>query len=135
MGILPEGEYQIGDDVADILGIRKWEIEESVTAGGTVVADFPDGITKTDELRVQSYPELIGEFKRVPEYYISTKMDGTSVTMYRKGGHFGVCGRNFEYADDGKCSMWAYARQHGLPESLEELGLDDIVIQREFCRA
>ena len=80
LSILPEGNYQIGDDVTGILGIRKWEIEERVTNSGTVIGDFPEGIPKTDELRVQSYPELIDEFKAVSSYYISTKMDGTSVT-------------------------------------------------------
>lgn len=94
LSILPEGEYELGTDVTDILGIRKWEIEERVTSSGTVIGNFPFGITKTDELRVQSYPDLIEEFKDVPEYYISTKMDGTSVTMYWVDGKFGVCGRN-----------------------------------------
>ena len=87
-----------------MLGIRKWEVEERVTNSGTVVGDFPDGIPKTDELRVQSYPELIDEIKAVKGYYISTKMDGTSVTMYWKDGYFGICGRNYEYADDDKCA-------------------------------
>lgn len=133
--ILPEGSYQIGDDVTEILGIRKWEVEERVTSSGTVIGDFPAGIPKTDELRVQSYPQLIEEFKQVPEYYISTKMDGTSVTMYLKDGHFGVCGRNYEYADDGKCAMWNYAHEHKIPEKLRECSVSDIAIQGEFCGA
>ena len=94
--ILPTGEYEIGDDVTELLGIRKWEIEERVSNDGTVIAEFPSEISKTDELRVQSYPELIEEFKTVKGYYISTKMDGCSVTMYKNDDHFGVCGRNRE---------------------------------------
>ena len=121
--------------MSDLLGIKKWEVEERVTNSGTVIADFPSGIPKTDELRVQSYPELIDEFKQVKGYYISTKMDGTSVTMYWKDGHFGVCGRNFEYADDDKCAMWVYAHAHGIPEKIAESGLDNIAIQGEFCGA
>ena len=135
LSILPEDNYQIGDDVTELLGIRKWEIEERVTNSGTVIGDFPEGIPKTDELRVQSYPELIDEFKAVPAYYISTKMDGTSVTMYRKNGHFGVCGRNYEYADDEKCAMWKYAHEHGIPGRLAENDLLDLAIQGEFCGA
>lgn len=100
-----------------------------------MIGDFPDGIPKTDELRVQSYPELINEFKQVPMYYISTKMDGTSVTMYWKAGRFGVCGRNYEYADDGKCAMWAYAHEHKIAEKLKEYHVPDIAIQGEFCGA
>lgn len=135
LSILPEGDYQLGDDVTELLGIRKWEVEERVTSSGTVIGDFPGGIPKTDELRVQSYPELINEFKQVPAYYISTKMDGTSVTMYWKDGHFGVCGRNYEYADDEKCAMWKYAHEHSIPERLAELGLSDVALQGEFCGA
>ena len=32
----------IGDDVTDLLRIRKWEIEEKVTSSGTVIGDFPE---------------------------------------------------------------------------------------------
>ena len=131
--ILPEGEYEIGDDVTELLGIRKWEIEERVSNDGTVIAEFPSEISKTDELRVQSYPELIEEFKAVKGYYISTKMDGCSVTMYKTGEHFGVCGRNYEYADDDKCAMWKYAHKHSIEERLNENNLDNIAIQGEFC--
>ena len=135
LSILPEGNYQLGDDVTEVLGIRKWEVEERVTSSGTVIGDFPDGIPKTDELRVQSYPDLIKEFKQVPAYYISTKMDDTSVTMYRKGDHFGICGRNLEYADDEKCAMWKYAHEHSISERMAELGITDVAIQGEFCGA
>lgn len=135
LSILPMGEYHIGDDVTELLGIRKWEVEERVTSSGTVIGDFPYDIPKTDELRVQSFPELINEFKRVPAYYISTKMDGTSVTMYRKDDHFGVCGRNYEYADNEACAMWNYAHEHRIEEKLVEYDLHNIAIQGKFCGA
>lgn len=135
LSILPEGNYELGDDVTKLLGIRKWEIEEHVTNSGTVISEFPEGIPKTDELRVQSYPELINEFKAVKGYYISTKMDGCSVTMYQKDGHFGICGRNYEYADDDKCAMWKYAHEHEIPEKIAKANITDIAIQGEFCGA
>lgn len=135
LSILPEGNYELGDDVTSLLGIRKWEVEDRVTNSGTVIGDFPARIPKTDELRVQSYPELIDEFKAVKGYYISTKMDGTSVTMYWKDGHFGICGRNYEYADDDKCAMWKYAHENGIPERVAENNMSNIAIQGEFCGA
>lgn len=135
LSILPVGDYELGEDVTDVLGIKKWEVEERVTNSGTVIGGFPDGIPKTDELRVQSYPELIDEFKAVKGYYISTKMDGTSVTMYWKDGHFGICGRNYEYADDENCAMWKYAHENGIPERVAEKALPNIAIQGEFCGA
>ena len=75
LSILGGEKYQLGDDVTELLGIRKWEVEERVTNSGTVIGEFPSGIPKTDELRVQSYPELIEEFKKVTQYYISTKLE------------------------------------------------------------
>lgn len=38
--------------MTELLGIRKWEVEERVTNSGTVIGEFPPAIPKTDELRV-----------------------------------------------------------------------------------
>ena len=66
-------------------------------------------------------------------------MDGTSVTMYRKDDHFGVCGRNFEYADDGKCAE-KFNRCYDCAFIfsfvwIKENNLSDLAIQGEFCGA
>ena len=132
MSILPEGEYATGQDVTKLLGVREWEIPERATGSGTIVGTVPSAIPKTNEVRVQAEPGLIDEFAGVP-YYITTKLDGTSVTMYRMNGKFGVCGHNFEYADDGKCSFWKYAREHRVEERMAELGMDNVAVQGEFC--
>lgn len=132
LSILPVGDYELGQDVTELLGVRKWEEEQRATSGGTAIGGLPHGIPKTDELRVQSEPELIEELRGLP-YYITTKMDGTSVTMYLADGEFGVCGHNYEYADDGKCSFWKYAKEHGIEQRLRDVGLEDVAIQGEFC--
>ena len=134
LDILPDGNYEVGDEVTDILGVKKWAIEEFTSTAGTVIAEFPTHLfPKTDELRIQSYPELIDEFKKVDGYYITTKMDGSSVTMYNYEGHNGVCSRNNELADDGKCAMWEYAHLHYIFEHLENIGYKNIAIQGEWC--
>ena len=125
-------EWIPGDDITDILGVRKWDMPEVVTGSGKAKGEMPFGIPKTDETRVQSAPELIEAFSGVP-YYISTKMDGTSVTMYRRNGEFGVCGRNYEYVDDETCPFWRYAHRQGIREMLEQKQIDNIAIQGEFC--
>ena len=93
---------------------------------------MPSGISKTDELRVQAFPELIQEIRGLP-YYISTKMDGDSVTMYWIDKEFGVCGRNYEYADDGKCSMWDYAKAHHIEEKLQMKSRIMMRFIADFC--
>ena len=132
--VLPEGDWQIGEDVTELLGVRKWEISQRASSGGTIIGTLPAWVPKTDETRVQSEPRLIDEFAGLP-YYITTKMDGTSVTMYRVGGRFGICGHNYELADDGKCSFWKWAHEHEIEQRLVSNGLDNVVLQGEFCAA
>ena len=134
LSVLPAGEWKVGDDVSELLGVRKWEVSQRASSGGTIIGTLPAWVPKTDETRVQAEPGLIDEFQGLP-YYITTKMDGTSVTMYRMDGRFGICGHNYELADDGKCSFWRWAHEHEIEEHLVAAQLDNIVIQGEFCAA
>ena len=121
-------------DVTVILNVRKWEIPEQVSNAGIVIGDKPFGIPTTDEVRIQSIPDFLEHFKDKP-YYISTKLDGTSCTIYVKNGKVGVCGRNNEYKEDiESCAMWAFVYKFNLKEKLIALE-EDIAIQGEFCGA
>lgn len=93
---LPDDDaYIVGDDVTDILEIKKYEKPIPVQLRGTIKGKFPSFLRKTDEVRIQSAPELLEELKGKP-YYITQKMDGTSATFYNWKGVFGVCSRNLE---------------------------------------
>ena len=70
-------DAELGMDVTELLGVKKWEIEERITTGGTMIGTLPYDIPHTDETRVQAEPDLIQAFTGL-EYYISTKMDGSS---------------------------------------------------------
>ena len=137
--VLPLGQFpnitnkEVGSDVTELLGVRKWELPEQAMSDGTAIGEKPYGIPTTDETRIQSAPELLAEFDGKP-YYISTKMDGTSCTVYVKDGKVGVCGRNYEYKDDEKCSMWKWVHDRKLMDKLMKLG-QNIAIQGEFCGA
>ena len=126
-------DLEAGTDVTELLGVRKWELPEQAMSDGTAVGEKPYGIPTTDEVRIQSAPELLAEFEGKP-YYVSTKMDGTSCTIYVKDGKVGVCGRNYEYKDDDKCSMWKWVHDRDLAVRLKEFG-QDIAVQGEFCGA
>lgn len=93
-----QSEISIGEDVTGDLEIKKYN--KPVTYGnvhGVVVKTgaFPAFLRKTDEIRIQSKPELLKEVRGKP-YYITQKMDGTSSTFYRWNGEFGVCSRNMQ---------------------------------------
>jgi len=127
---------EIDADVTEILHVRKWEIEEKVTTGGTIIGDLPYTIPHTDETRVQAEPELIQEFTGL-EYYISTKMDGSSHSIGMDENGFHVTGHNFEYKDDGSSTFYNLVNERGYKERIQEFvkknDLDTLVIQGELC--
>ena len=126
----------LGMDVSSLLGVKKWEIEERATTGGTVIGGLPYDIPHTDETRVQEEPDLIQAFAGL-EYYISTKMDGSSHSIGIDEDGFHVTGHNFEYKDDGASSFYELVKARGFREKMEgfvgENGLQKITIQGELC--
>lgn len=122
---------EIGVEVTELLGVKKWDMPEVEGSDGTIKGYKPFGIPTTDELRAQSTEVLVEKLQGRP-YYISTKMDGTSCTIYHKEGKVGVCGRNSEFMDDGKSSMWKYAHNNDIPEKMIKYG-KNIALQGEFC--
>ena len=136
----------LGMDVTELLGVRKWEIEERVTGSGTIIGERPAYIPKTDETRVQSEPTLIQELKGKP-YYMTTKMDGSSHSIGliadENNPHeyiFNVCGHNYEYADDGKSSFYEFVKKNGYEKQMRDyiaqhpgMNIKTFVIQGEWC--
>lgn len=132
------GEWELGADVTEMLQVRKWEIEERATTGGTVIGTLPYCVPHTDETRVQAEPELIQEFAGL-QYYISTKMDGSSHSICVDENGFHVTGHNYEYKDDGNSDFYKLVNERGYKDKLmafaQKEGLNSITIQGEFCGA
>lgn len=130
------GNETIGTDVTEILGVRKWEIEEMATTGGTVIGTLPYDVPHTDETRIQANPELLNEFANL-EYYITTKMDGSSHSLSIDKNGFHVTGHNYEYKDDGVSSFYNLVKQNKYEEKMrnyfESHQLSSFTIQGEFC--
>lgn len=89
----------------------------------------------------QAEPDLIQAFAGL-EYYISTKMDGSSHSISIDDDGFHVCGHNYEYKDDGTSSFYEFVKARGYKEIMETtMGMctyhgEDIktlTIQGEFC--
>ena len=132
---IPE-TVELGTDVTEILKVRKWEIEEKATTGGTVMGGLPIDVPHTDETRIQAEPELINDFAGL-EYYISTKMDGSSHSVSLDEDGFHVTGHNYEYKDDGKSAFYELVKRDDIERKLrkyyEENRLHLLTIQGEFC--
>ena len=132
---IPENA-ELGKDVTDILKVKKWEIEEKVTTGGTIIGNLPIDVPHTDETRVQAEPDLINDFAGL-EYYISTKMDGSSHSVSLDEEGFHVTGHNFEYKDDGKSAFYELVKRDGIEGKMREYckakGIPLMTIQGELC--
>ena len=113
-------EFQLGEDVTQELGIVKYEPPVPACLDGTVVGGFPSVISKTEEERIQN---LASDFDSYAdkEFFVSEKLDGTSFTAF-VDQDFGVCGRNWQYAEDAKNSYWQAVAALGLREKMNKLG-------------
>ncbi|MFH1048627.1 MAG: RNA ligase (ATP) [Patescibacteria group bacterium] len=114
-------KLEIGLDISNILGIIKYEQPVSPCLSGIVKGAFPSFLPKTDEERIQNMAEVLDS------YYMTEKLDGSSVTYYKKDGVFGVCSRNLEL-QEGETTQWKIARELNLKEKLH----DNFAIQGEI---
>lgn len=123
---LPEkyNGLEVGYDLTEELGVKKYEQPIPVQLSGVVKRYFPSFLNKTDQERVQNLePEILQGFWTVTE-----KLDGTSFTCYKWNGEFGVCSRNMELIESEENLYWKIARENQLEEKLP----DGFAIQGEI---
>lgn len=132
ISILPLGEYEVGDDVTDIIGVEKYEPVVPMHLTGVVKGNFPSFLHKTDEVRLQSEPNALFEAINKGLMLVGTlKMDGTSFTAYRRDEDFGVCSRNLDLKETENNAHWRMARKLKLENILRSEG-GNICIQGEM---
>jgi RNA ligase (TIGR02306 family) len=123
------GEFNVGDDVSEVLGIVKYEPPIPADLAGKVKGSFPSFIQRTDEERIQNLTENYEEYKKF-KFFASEKVDGTSGTFYVKDGEFGVCSRNLELLRTEGNTFWKLVDAYNLEENLLNFGRN-IAIQGE----
>jgi len=160
LSILPENDWQEGDDVSSILHITKYDeyagddIEVSVSKKPKYnwfqrlwyrIFGFPQRkkggfttlVSKTDETRIQNIPEVL-QYKE--PISISEKVDGMSCTATIEGtflGHkFNLYSRNLHLEKDGS-KYWQAIEIYDLEERMElmmnELNVPWLAIQGEVA--
>ena len=133
ISVLPAGcEAVEGQDVTAALGVSKWEPVVSSSAR-EIAGAFPKHLfPKTDELRVQSAPEILEELRGV-DCYAAVKLDGQSLSIAKIADESGerllVCTRNYSLKDLPDSPHWEVARRLNLIESLPA----GFAVQGEFC--
>lgn len=115
-----EASMDIGTDVAEKLGVTKYEKKIPAVIAGDAKGNFPSFIPKTDEVNFQRVRDL--EYLMMgSDWYAAIKYDGTSCTVWVDEDGMHVCSRNLElkeYAEDGRGNVyWQTARKYNL-ESL-----------------
>ncbi|WP_297419402.1 RNA ligase family protein [Clostridium sp.] len=107
--ILPKGNYNEGDDVTEIIGVKKYDsegeleqklIQDKINKSNNKIAkflsrypwyrklffkpkkgSFPSFISKTDETRIQNIPNIVNQEKDT-EFQVTEKLDGQSGTYF-----------------------------------------------------
>ena len=119
ISLLPEGTYEVSQDVTNIVGVTKYEPIVPAHLAGVVKGNFPTFLHKTDEVRLQSEPNVLVEARNRGLVLLGTlKMDGTSFTAYRRDEEFGVCSRNLDLKETEDITHWKMARKLKLEEIL-----------------
>ena len=133
-------EIEEGADVTDIIGVKKYEPPTPICLEGKIVGRRPHFVPKTDEYRLQSYPEILNEFEGKTAY-ITEKLDGSSLSIFYSPlvKEFGVCSRNLQIAEDENNAFWKAVNRYDLketfPASVEnsDRNTSTFVIQAELC--
>jgi len=121
-----------GMEVTELLGITKWEPPVPANLAGTAKGNFPSFIQKTDEERIQNLTKDLEKWKEDGTlFYMTEKLDGSSVTFYLRDGEFGVCSRNLDLKESEDNTYWKVARELKIEEKMRELGRN-IAIQGEL---
>ena len=132
--LLPCTDGIEGDDVSELLNIRKWEMQVPTQLAGQVKGNFPSLIPKTDQERVQNLvKEIAVAVERGAEFEVTEKLEGSSMTCYvmNGGGEFGVCSRNLDLKRDENNTFWVVAIRDDIEEKMREFG-EDFALQGEL---
>ena len=124
--------FQDGDDVSDVLNIRKWEMPMNAQLAGLVKGTFPSQIPKTDQERVQNLNKEIAAAEGMV-FEVTEKLEGSSMTCYLIDGEFGVCSRNMDLKRDENNAFWAAAIREDIEAKMRDTGPDaQFAIQGEL---
>lgn len=110
-------DTEIGIDLTEKLCVYKFEPPLPACLGGDAKGYIPGLIPKTDEDRIQGFPEWLERY-RGQRFYRTVKLDGSSCTCFKNENEFNVCGRTLNYIENPNNSMWRIANQYRLRDKL-----------------
>jgi RNA ligase (TIGR02306 family) len=108
----------VGDDVTELLGIKKYVKEIPANLSGETEGDFPSHlISKTDEDNGLNDPEMVKVvLEQDPYITITQKIDGSSITIVVENGEIKqVCSRNLAKKNIENSTFWQCAKKLKIP--------------------
>jgi RNA ligase (TIGR02306 family) len=129
-----DSELFEGLDVSFPLNIVKWEKPMNAQLAGMAKGNFPSLIPKTDQERVQNLKkEIQAAVEAGSMFEVTEKLEGSSMTVYRIQGVFGVCSRNLDLKETEGNAFWVTAREEDIEAQM--MAVDpywDFAIQGEL---
>lgn len=127
-----------GEDVTERMGVKKYiPVDEIYQYDGDLKSkpigcSFPIGVPKTDEKRLQNFPEFLDYLKN-RRVIITRKEDGCSATYVWRDDQFLVCGRNCTWNEPSKETKHYFivATKELLEEKMRSLN-QNLAIQGEI---
>ncbi|KAM9968983.1 hypothetical protein ACTFIW_000390 [Dictyostelium discoideum] len=93
---------EMGRNLTDFIGIKKIteyvQIPRNVNGSNRKAYTFPSFVKKTDQTRIQSVPHYFDVHQDLL-WEVTEKLEGSSITVFKKGEKSGVCSRNFLIED------------------------------------
>lgn len=126
-------EVELGQDVTELLGVQKWEMDIPAQLAGQMRGSFPSWARKTDQERCQNLKKEIKKaFDENVKFEVSIKLDGSSMSVgFSPDGEFTICSRNLSLKTDQEGNSFVeMARKLKLEEKLK--GLDGYMFSGEL---
>lgn len=94
-------------------------------------SSFPSFIPKTDEERIQNV--ISKKLGSIDLYEVTTKLNGSSMTVFTKDGKFGHCSRNIKLGLEDGSRFSQAVKKYSLDTLPDLLGNINVAIQGELC--
>jgi RNA ligase (TIGR02306 family) len=108
MSILDGYSINFDEDIAEQIGVQKWERESGQGFNAQKRCEWDQRIPKTDEERVQNTSEYIVDFMRDNDFEVTEKLEGSSMSVYHStiDDTLHVCSRNVDLLESDTCAFW-----------------------------
>jgi RNA ligase (TIGR02306 family) len=120
----------LGEEVSEVLGIKKYEAPIPACLRGDVYGPIPGIIRITDQERIQNLLDYFERYKDL-EFEESEKLNGTSTTYFFDGDQFGVCGHSWWLKENDSVAYWKVAKHIDIEGRLRKYG-KRIAVQGEI---